>query len=123
MVYSTIKFNLEKSDTQLPFLDIMINKEGNEIFMDIYSKPLDSKYICPLIQTTQSTLKISESKLRNAKIKEKNKILNLILTFNPSNTKTLLIIKQILKNSKTSDRMKDGLDKVNDMHQLKNNIM
>ena len=70
MVYSTIKFNLEKSDTQLSFLDIMINKEGNEIFMDIYLKPLDSKYICPLIQTTQSTLKLSKSKLRNAKIKE-----------------------------------------------------
>ena len=34
---------MEASDTQLPFLDIMINKEGKTIFMDIYSKPTDSK--------------------------------------------------------------------------------
>ena len=34
---------METSDTQLPFLDIMINKEGKKIFLDIYSKPTDSK--------------------------------------------------------------------------------
>ena len=34
---------METSDTQLPFLDIMINKEGKKVFMDIYSKPTDSK--------------------------------------------------------------------------------
>ena len=34
---------MEKSDTQLPFLDIMINKEGKKAFMDIYSKPADPK--------------------------------------------------------------------------------
>ena len=34
---------METSDTQLPFLDIMINKEGKKIFMDIYSIPTDSK--------------------------------------------------------------------------------
>ena len=34
---------MEKSDTQLPFLDIMINKEGKKAFMDIYSKPTDPK--------------------------------------------------------------------------------
>ena len=26
-----------------PFLDVMINKEGKKVFMDIYSKPTDSK--------------------------------------------------------------------------------
>ena len=39
----TIQFNIETSDTQLPFLDFMINKEGKKVFMDIYSKPTDSK--------------------------------------------------------------------------------
>ena len=38
-----IEFTMETSDTQLPFLDIMINKEGKKVFMDIYSKPTDSK--------------------------------------------------------------------------------
>ena len=37
-----IQFTTEVSDTQLPFLDIMINKEGKKIFMDIYSKPTES---------------------------------------------------------------------------------
>ena len=37
-----IQFTTEASDTQLPFLDIKINKEGKKIFMDIYSKPTDS---------------------------------------------------------------------------------
>ena len=34
---------METSDNQLPFLDVMINKEGKKVFMDIYSKPTDSK--------------------------------------------------------------------------------
>ena len=38
-----IEFTMETSDTQLPFLDIMINKEGKKLFMDIYSNPTDSK--------------------------------------------------------------------------------
>ena len=38
-----LQFTMEKSDTQLPFLDVMINKEGKKVFMDIYSKPTDSK--------------------------------------------------------------------------------
>ena len=38
-----IQLIMETSDTQLPFLDTMINKEGKKIFMDIYSKPTDSK--------------------------------------------------------------------------------
>ena len=31
-----IQFTMETSDTQLPFLDIMINKEGKKVFIDIY---------------------------------------------------------------------------------------
>ena len=38
-----MQFTMETSDTQLPLLDIMINKEEKEIFMDIYLKPTDSK--------------------------------------------------------------------------------
>ena len=34
---------METSDTQLPFLDVMINKETKKVFMDIYSKPTNSK--------------------------------------------------------------------------------
>ena len=30
-----IQFTMETSDTQLPFLDVMINKEGKKVFMDI----------------------------------------------------------------------------------------
>ena len=37
-----IQFTME-SDTQLPFIDVMIIKEGKKVFMDIYSKPTDSK--------------------------------------------------------------------------------
>lgn len=38
---------MEKTDTQLPFYDNMTNKEGNKIFMNIYSKLLELK-ISPL---------------------------------------------------------------------------
>ena len=34
---------MEKSQTSLPLLDIMINKSGTRTGMDIYSKPADSK--------------------------------------------------------------------------------
>ena len=37
-----IQFTMETSDTQLPFLDIMINKEGKKVLMDMYSKSTDS---------------------------------------------------------------------------------
>ena len=39
----TIQFTIEKSDTQLVFFDIMINKEGKNSFMDIYLKPMNPK--------------------------------------------------------------------------------
>ena len=32
------QFTMETSDTQLPFFDILIGKEGKKIFVDIYSK-------------------------------------------------------------------------------------
>ena len=42
-LHPAIKFTMETSNNKLPFLDISINKEGNKIWMDIYSKPTDSK--------------------------------------------------------------------------------
>ena len=38
-----IQFPMETSDTQLPFLDFMINKEEKKVFLDIYSKPAVAK--------------------------------------------------------------------------------
>ena len=38
-----IQLTMETNNIQLPFLDAMINKEGKKVFMDIYSKPTDSK--------------------------------------------------------------------------------
>ena len=39
---------MEKSQTRLPFLDIMINKSGTKIWMDIYNTRTDSKRYVPL---------------------------------------------------------------------------
>ena len=41
--YPAIQFTIETSDTQLPFLDVMMNKEVKKVLMDIYSKPTNSK--------------------------------------------------------------------------------
>ena len=38
-----IQFTMETSNTQFPFLDIMISKEGKKVFIDNYSKSTDSK--------------------------------------------------------------------------------
>ena len=38
---------MEKSQTRLPFLDIMINKNGTKIWMNIYNKLTDSKRYVP----------------------------------------------------------------------------
>lgn len=46
-INANIKFTMEISKTKLPFLDIMINKAGTKIWMDIYSKPTDSKRYVP----------------------------------------------------------------------------
>ena len=42
-VNPAIQFTRETKDTQLPLLDIMINKEEKKVFMDIYSMPTDPK--------------------------------------------------------------------------------
>ena len=42
-INDNIQFIIEKSQTRLPFLDIMINKSGTKIWMDIYNKLTDSK--------------------------------------------------------------------------------
>ena len=47
---------METSDTQLSFLDVMINKEGKKVFMDIHSKPTDLKKICLLQLRPPQTL-------------------------------------------------------------------
>ena len=39
---------MEKSHTRLHFLDIMINKSGTKIWMNIYNKPTDPKRYVPL---------------------------------------------------------------------------
>ena len=38
---------MERSSTNLPFLDITINKTGTNIWMDIYNMPADSKTYVP----------------------------------------------------------------------------
>ena len=43
IINPAIQFTMESSDTQLPFLDVMINKDRKKVFMDIYSKQTDSK--------------------------------------------------------------------------------
>ena len=41
--HPAINFTIEVSENTLLFLDIMIRKDGNKIWMDVYSKPTDSK--------------------------------------------------------------------------------
>ena len=57
-------------------------------------------------------LKIPQSELRNVKKQEEKKILSFVSTFNSNNPKALPIIKQTLENLKTSDRMRNALEKV-----------
>ena len=46
-VNPNLQFTMERSTTNLPFLDIMIYKTGTKIWMDIYNKPTDSKRYVP----------------------------------------------------------------------------
>ena len=46
-VHLAIQFTMEVSENNLQFLDIIIRKNGNKIWMDIYSKPTDSKRYVP----------------------------------------------------------------------------
>ena len=59
-----------------------------------------------------SALKIPQNELRNVKKQEEKKMLPFISTFNPNNPKVLPIIKQALENLKTSDWMRNALEKV-----------
>ena len=49
---NNIQFTMEKSKGRLPFLDVMINKSGKKIWMDIYNKPKTQKDMSHLRQTT-----------------------------------------------------------------------
>ena len=49
-INNNIQFTMEKSQTRLPFLDIMINKSGTKIWMDIYKQTQND--ISHLRQTT-----------------------------------------------------------------------
>ena len=40
-------FFLEKRQTRLPYIDMIINKSGTTIWMGIYNKPTDSKRYVP----------------------------------------------------------------------------
>ena len=46
-INNNIQLTMEKSQTRLPFLDIMISKSGTKIWIDIYNKPTDSKRYVP----------------------------------------------------------------------------
>ena len=50
---------MERSTTNLPFLDIMINKTGTKIWMDIYNKPTDSKRYVPVKSPAKLSQKYS----------------------------------------------------------------
>ena len=53
-----IKFTMELSEKQLPFLDIMIHKDGEDLWMSTYTKPTDSKRYVPFNSChPKSTLK------------------------------------------------------------------
>ena len=46
-IKNNIQFIMEKGQTRLPYLDIMINKSGTKIWMNIYGKPTDVKRYVP----------------------------------------------------------------------------
>ena len=40
---NNIKFSMELSDSKIPFFDILIAKSGKKVWINIYSKPANSK--------------------------------------------------------------------------------
>ena len=46
-LHPNIKFTMETSETNIPFLDILVNKKENKLWMDLYTKPTDSKRYVP----------------------------------------------------------------------------
>ena len=69
-----IQFTMETGDTQLPFLDVMINKEGKKVFMDIYSKPTDHPKHClrniPFSLARRICMIAEKDSLKEIKLKE-----------------------------------------------------
>ena len=59
----------------------------------------------------KKALNISQNKLKNVKKQEKKNISPFISTFNRNNPKTLPIIKQTVDDLKTSDRVRNTLEK------------
>ena len=51
-VNPNLQFTMESSTTNLPYLDVMMNKTETKILMDTYSKPTDSKRCAFLHQIT-----------------------------------------------------------------------
>ena len=49
---NNIQFTMAKSKGRLPFLDLMIDKSGKKIWMDVYNKPKTQKDMSHLRQTT-----------------------------------------------------------------------
>ena len=48
-INNIIQLTMEKSQTRLPFLDVMINKSGTKISINIYNKTTDSKRYVPFM--------------------------------------------------------------------------
>ena len=42
-IHPKIQFNKEHSKEMVPFLDVLVRKEGDRIWMDLYTKPTDTK--------------------------------------------------------------------------------
>ena len=51
-INNNFQFTMEKSQTRLPFLDMIITKSGKKIWIDIYNKSADSKRYAHLRQPT-----------------------------------------------------------------------
>ena len=56
-INSSIQFPMEYSKDQIPFLDILINRNENGIWMDLYHKPKTPKDVCLLHPVSQTIVK------------------------------------------------------------------
>ena len=55
-INNNIQFSMEQSQTRLSFLDIIINKSGTNIWMDISNKVTDSERFAHLRQASHATV-------------------------------------------------------------------
>ena len=46
-IHPKLQFTMEHSEEMVPFLDVLIRKEGNKIWMDLYTKPTDTRRYLP----------------------------------------------------------------------------